>query len=82
MTMTEYELDMLVRDRLAELRMDGEHSSRGLAVTLAPCPLRRAFRRALIHLGRGLRGRPRHSSSGRGVRRVGRATRGGIGMAP
>ena len=70
MTMTEYELDMLVRDRLAEIRMDGEQSSRGWAMT---CPLRRAFRRALIHLRRGLRGRPGHSSPGRGS--VGRVVR-------
>jgi hypothetical protein len=61
MDMNEYALEVLVRDRLAELRAEGERSNRLRAARPASRPLRIALGHALIRMGYHLRGVRRHS---------------------
>jgi len=56
MDMNNYVLEVLVRDRLAEMRARGEQSARVRAVSPEPRPLRLVLGQALIHLGQRLHG--------------------------
>ncbi|HEU4369533.1 MAG TPA: hypothetical protein VFV05_15030 [Methylomirabilota bacterium] len=56
MDMNEYTLDVVVRDRLAEMRADGERTRRIRIARPASRPLRVALGHALIRLGRRLQG--------------------------
>ena len=56
MDMNEYALEVLARDRLAELRVTGERASWVRATAAAARPLRVAAGGALIRLGRRLQG--------------------------
>jgi len=56
MDMNNYVLEVVVRDRLAEMRARGEQSARVRAASLEPRSLRFARGQALIDLGRRLHG--------------------------
>ncbi len=56
MDMNEYTLQVVVRDRLAELRADGERTKRIRVARAASRPLRVAVGDALVRLGRRLQG--------------------------
>jgi len=56
MDMNNYVLEVVVRDRLAEMRARGEQSARVRAASREPRPLRSVIGQALIHLGRRLHG--------------------------
>ena len=56
MDMNEYALEVLVRDRLAEMRDEGERSSRIRAASPESRPLRLVLGHALIRMGDRLRG--------------------------
>jgi hypothetical protein len=56
MDMNEYTLQMLARDRLAEMRAAGERSSRIAGVRPRARPLRVALGHALIRMGHRLQG--------------------------
>lgn len=56
MDMNNYVLEVVVRDRLAEMRARGEQLARVRAVSPEPRPLRLAIRQALIDLGRRFHG--------------------------
>jgi hypothetical protein len=61
MNMNDYALEVLARDRLAELRAEAERSVRIRAVRPVPGPLRVALGQALIRMGRRLQGVRRRS---------------------
>ena len=56
MDMNNYVLEVVVRDRLAEMRARGEQSARVRAASPEPRPLRFVVGQALIDLGRRLHG--------------------------
>ena len=56
MDMNNYVLEVVVRDRLAEMRARGEQSARIRAASPEPRSLRVVIGLALIHLGRRLHG--------------------------
>jgi hypothetical protein len=56
MDMNEYALEVLARDRLAELRATRERASWAIPTAVASRPLRAAVGDALIRLGRRLQG--------------------------
>lgn len=56
MDMNEYALEVLARDRLAELRATGERATWARATAAASRPLRVAVGGALIRFGRRLQG--------------------------
>ena len=56
MDMNEYALEVLARERLAELRANGERVSEAKRGRPAPRPLRVAVGHALIRMGRRLQG--------------------------
>jgi hypothetical protein len=61
MDMNEYALEVLARDRLAELRADRERARLSRAPGRASRPLRAALGHALIRLGRRLEGGRRYT---------------------
>jgi hypothetical protein len=61
MDMNNYVLEVVVRDRLAEMRARGEQSARVRAAGPEPRPLRFVLGQALIHLGWRLHGAARSS---------------------
>ena len=61
MDMNEYALEVLARERLAELRANAEHASRAKLGRRASRPLRVAVGHALIRVGRRLQGPRRYS---------------------
>jgi len=61
MDMNEYALEVLARERLAELRANAERVSGARLGRRAPRPLRVAVGHALIRVGRRLQGTRRYS---------------------
>ena len=61
MDMNEYALELLARDRLAELRANGHRVSESRLGRRSSRPLRVAFGHALIRMGRRLQGTRRYS---------------------
>ena len=56
MDMNEYGLEILARERIAELRAEAERSHQGRVVWLRSHPLRIVLGQALIRMGRSLQG--------------------------
>ena len=68
MDMNEYALEVLARDRLAELRANGERVIAASLGRRSPRPLRVAVGHALIRIGRRLQGPRRYSLATRAAK--------------
>lgn len=80
MHMNDYVLEILTRERLAEMRAEGERSYRVWAARQASRSSRRAFGDVLGRIGRGLRSMVGYSltTTGDSVRRERPSTHGGL----